>query len=43
MPAVVNLFKLLDRRPELLREILPERRRRSTKVRSGADPVKERA
>jgi HTH-type transcriptional regulator/antitoxin MqsA len=26
MPAVVNLFKLLDRRPELLREIMPERR-----------------
>ena len=28
MPAVVNLFKLLDRRPELLREILPERRKK---------------
>jgi HTH-type transcriptional regulator/antitoxin MqsA len=28
MPAVVNLFKLLDRRPELLREILPKRRKR---------------
>ena len=28
MPAVVNLFKLLDRHPELLREILPERRRK---------------
>jgi HTH-type transcriptional regulator / antitoxin MqsA len=28
MPAVVNLFKLLDRHPELLREILPARRRK---------------
>jgi HTH-type transcriptional regulator/antitoxin MqsA len=28
MPAVVNLFKLLDRRPELLREIMPERRKK---------------
>jgi HTH-type transcriptional regulator/antitoxin MqsA len=45
MPAVVNLFKLLDRRPELLGEILPERRRkrgasssisRSTQVRQKA-------
>jgi HTH-type transcriptional regulator/antitoxin MqsA len=45
MPAVVNLFKLLDRRPELLREILPARRRRSSssKLHRGTDPVKERA
>jgi HTH-type transcriptional regulator/antitoxin MqsA len=26
LPAVVNLFRLLDRHPELLGEIMPERR-----------------
>jgi hypothetical protein len=28
MPAVANLFKVLDRRSELLRGILPDRRRK---------------
>jgi HTH-type transcriptional regulator/antitoxin MqsA len=28
MPAVVNLFRILDRHPELLREILPQRARK---------------
>ena len=32
MPAVVNLFKLLDRHPELLREILPGRVRKQRSV-----------
>jgi HTH-type transcriptional regulator/antitoxin MqsA len=32
LPAVVNLFKLLDRHPELLREILPGRARKRGRV-----------
>jgi HTH-type transcriptional regulator/antitoxin MqsA len=32
LPAVMNLFKLLDRHPELLREILPGRARKRRSV-----------
>jgi HTH-type transcriptional regulator/antitoxin MqsA len=42
MPAVVNLFRILDRHPELLREILPQRARKRRASSSASQPAQAR-